>query len=195
MSTERQCREIERRDRESKTHSPTPWCRRPCPHRVAMPLVRARPILILLPSTHASETHVRPTCYRRRLLETHLPPLLIGIYSYLFLLNLINIKFLWFDLRIWGSQKLCLCLVDLWCFMFVFLLMNDELNWCWWLTDCELNLCCLWWFFFFFGFITLWLCHSVFVTLYLVLYIYIYIYIYRERERERERERVCSCRD
>ena len=70
-------------------------------------------------------------------------------------------------------------LVDLWCFMFVFLLMSDELmlvN-----SDCELNLRCLWVFFFFFcgllGFVTLF--HSVFVTLSLVLY---------KCERERERE-------
>ena len=95
--------------------------------------------------------------------EIHLPSLLdlpsqpsfepsqfTCIYSYLFLQNLV----------IWESKKLCLCLVDLWCFMFVFLLMSDKLNW---FGDCELNLCCgccLWCFFFFF-----WLCDSVFVTL------------------------------
>ena len=85
------------------------------------------------------------------------PSQFTGIYSYLFLQNLV----------IWESKKLCLCLVDLWCFIFVFLLMSDELNW---FGYCELYLCCdycLWCFFFFFfglfGFVTLclWLLHYI----------------------------------
>ena len=83
------------------------------------------------PRDAVAATHFKPTCRRRRLLETHLPLPLTSIYSYLFLQNLINIKCLWSDLRIWDSQKLCLCLVDWWWFMFVFLLMNwtDVGNW------------------------------------------------------------------
>ena len=42
--------------------------------------------------------------------------------------------------------------------VFVFLLMN----WCWWFRDCESkNLFCLWFFFWPFGFVTLWLCDSL----------------------------------
>ena len=118
--------------------------------------------------THAgeSETHAATRDeihlpHRRRLPLLDLPSQpnfkpsqFTGIYSYLFLQNLV----------IWESKKLCLCLVDFWCFVFVFLLMSDELNW---FGACELNLCCgccLWCFFFFFlGFVTLclWLLHYI----------------------------------
>ena len=126
-----------RRETESKTRA------RECETQL-----RARPM---------PPRETRSTCRRRRrlpLLDLPSQPSsessqFTGIYSYLFLQNLV----------IWESKKLCLCLVALWCFMFVFLLMSDELNWN---GDCELNLCCdycLWCFFFFFlGFLALWLC-------------------------------------
>ena len=170
----RRDREIERRYRESETHSPTPWRHHPRPCRVAVTLVRVRPILILLPSTHANKTHLPPS-------PVAWNPLATAAHRYL-LLSFPSKPNKYKMFVIWSENLRFTKTVLVPCGLVVFhvCVFTDELNWCWWLTDCELNLCCLWCFF-----LALWLCvcDSMFVTLYI-----------DKRERERE-SRVCSCRD
>ena len=149
--------EIERQDREThpETMSPPPTPT-PCRHDACVSKTHLDQ-LILLP-----ETHLPPSLVARDLLAA-------ATYKYLLLsfpskLNKYKMFVIWFENLRFTETVLVPCGLV----VFHVCVFTDELNWCWWLTNCELNLCCLWcvFFFFFFG-LSFWLCDSVTLCLWL----------------------------
>ena len=176
----RRDREIERRYRESETHSPTPWPRHPHPCRVAVTLARVRPILILLPSTHANKTHLPPSPVAWNSLATVAHRYLLLSFPSkpnkykMFVIWSENLRFTKTMLMPCGLVVFHVCVI--WTDVGDWLIVN------WIYASCGV--------FFFFG-LAFWLCDSV--TLCLCLWLSILYYI-DKRDRERE-SRVCSCRD